>query len=203
MYESIFEIDFYLWNSYQTSMEQPIKILEPLKRMPFTLAVFMRLLVLIPIFGMSILMMVAGFIGILKNNILELPTLLLGIAFFAISSFILVKIFILEKLRISQLQYFFYANRLVIYNKKKSLILYEVFFEQIPEFTFHENLKNFGYIVIGKNEPIMARGGMFGQNIGINMKDPDIMLENLPEVKKEYLFLKELVETYKTTHHKE
>jgi hypothetical protein len=180
-------------------MEQPIKTLKPLNRMPFTLAVFMRLLVLIPIFGMSILMIATGFPGIRKGDVIELPTFLLGIAFFALSVSLLVKIFILERLRISQLQYLFYPDRLVIYNKKRGRILHEVFFEQMPEFTFHENLKNFGYIVIGKNEPIMARGGIFGQNIGVNMKDPDIMLENLPEVKKEYLFLKELVEAHQTS----
>lgn len=177
---------------------EPIKILAPQRKMPFTLAVFMRLLVLVPIFGMSILMMVTGYLGIQKGDIIELPTLLLGIAFFALSSSLLTKIFILEKIRLSQIQYLFYPDRLVIYNQKKDRILHELFFYKFPPFTFHENLSNFGYIVIGQNEPIMARGGIFGQNIGINMKDPDIMLENLPEVKKEYLFLKELVETEKS-----
>ena len=175
-------------------MEQPIKTLTPIKRIPFTLAIFMRLLVLIPIFGVSILMMVTGFIGVFKGELMELPTLLVGIAFFVITSFFLLNIFVLKKRRLSQLQYLFYPDRLVIYNEKKDQILHEVFYDQFPDFTFHENLTNFGYIVIGKNEPVMARGGIFGQNYGINMKDPDIMLENLPEVKKEYRFLKELVE---------
>lgn len=180
-------------------MEEPIKILNPQKKMPFTLAVFMRLLVLIPVFGMSILMMVTGYRGIREDNIIELPTLLLGIAFFALSSSLLVKILILEKIRLSHLQYLFYSNRLVIYNQKKDKILYELFYNKFSQFTFHENRNNFGYIVIGKNEPIMKRGGIFGQNIGINMKDPDIILENLPEVKKEYLLLKELVKAkYRT-----
>ncbi len=173
---------------------EPIKILTPQKKMPFTLAVFMRLLVLVPIFGMSVLMMVTGYTGIQKSDIIELPTLLLGIAFFALSSALLTKIFILEKMRLSQLQYLLYTDRLVIYNQKKDRIIHELFYYKFPQFTFHENLNNFGYIVIGQNQPIMARGGIFGQNIGINMKDPDIMLENLPEVKKEYLFLKGLVE---------
>ena len=180
-------------------MEEPLKILKPLNRIPFTLAVFMRLLVLIPVFGMSILMMVTGYQGIQKGDIIELPTLLLGMTFFALSSSLLVKIFILEKIRLSQLQYLFYSNRLVIYNQTKDKILYELFYTKFSQFTFHENMKHFGYIVIGKNEPIMKGGGIFGQNIGINMKDPDIMLENLPEVKKEYLLLKELVETGRIT----
>ncbi len=46
---------------FEIHMEQAIKILKPLKRMPFTLAVFMRLLVLVPILGMSILMIVTGY----------------------------------------------------------------------------------------------------------------------------------------------
>lgn len=174
-------------------MEEPLKILVPVKKIPFTLAIAMRLLVLIPIFGMSILMIITGYQGVQKGNVVEVPTLLGGILFFMVSGLLLIKIFILEKNRLSQLQYLFYTDRLVIYNHAKNKILYELFFNNFPSFTFHENLNNFGFIVIGKNEPIMARGGIFGQNIGVNMKDPEIMLENLPEVKKEYLFLKELI----------
>ncbi len=167
--------------------------------MPFTLVVAMRLLVLIPGFGVSVLMMITGISGLYEGDIIELPTLLLGIAFFVITSYFLLKIFVLEKIRLSQLQYLFYSDRLVIYNEQKNQILREVLYDQFPDFTFHENLTNFGYIVIGKNEPVMARGGIFGQNYGINMKDPDIMLENLPNVKQEYLFLKELVEAQQKT----
>ncbi len=168
--------------------------------MPFTLAVFMRLLVLIPIFCMSVLMIATGIMGIQKDHNPELSTFIFGIVVFAMSSSLLVNIFLLKKLRLSQLQYLFYNDRLVIYNQKKHKILQEVLYENFPAFSFHENLKNFGYIVIGKTEPIITTGGIFGQNMGVNMKDPDIMLENLPEVKKEYLFLKELIEKYQTTH---
>lgn len=177
-------------------MEQPIKILTPLKRMPLTLAVFMRLLVLTPIFGMSVLMIITSIPGLYEGDIIELPSFLLGIAFFVITSYFLLKIFVLEKIRLSQLQYLFYRDRLVIYNHSKDEILHELFYQAFPAFSFHENLSNFGYIVIGKEEPIMTRGGIYGQNYGVNMKDPAIMLENLPEVKKEYLFLKELVEAH-------
>lgn len=172
---------------------KPIKILEPLKKTPFTLMVFTRLLVLIPIFGMSVLMIVSSFDGILKADIIELPTFLLGLAFFILSSSFLIKIVALEKIRLSQLQYLLYSDRLVIYNKKKDLILHELFYHEFPEFTFHESLTNYGYIVIGKNEPIMTKGGIFGQNIGVNLKNPKMMLENLSEVKKVYLFLEELI----------
>lgn len=172
---------------------EPIKILTPQKKIPFTLAIAIRLLVLIPVFGISILMMVIGYQGVQKGDIVEVPTLLGGILFFMVSGSLLIKIFILEKIRLSQLQYLFYMDRLVIYNHSKNKILHELFFNNFPSFTFHENLTNFGFIVIGKNEPIMARGGIFGQKIGVNMTDPEIMLENLPEVKKEYLFLKELI----------
>lgn len=182
-------------------MEQPIKTLSPVKRMPFTLVVAMRLLVLIPIFGVSVLMIITGIMGLYEGDIIELPTLLLGIAFFVISSYFLLKIFVLEKIRLSQLQYLFYPDRLVIYNLVTNQIIHDLSFDDFPSFTFRENLNNFGYIIIGKEEPVMTRGGIFGQNYGINMKDPDIMLENLPEVKKEYLFLKELVEAYQEKHH--
>ena len=182
-------------------MEQPIKTLSPVKRMPFTLVIAMRLLVLIPIFGVSVLMIITGIPGLFEGDIIELPTLLLGIVFFVFTSSFLLKIFVLEKIRLSQLQYLFYPDRLVIYNQVTNQIIHDLSFEDFPSFTFRENLNNFGYIIIGKEEPVMARGGIFGQNYGINMKDPDIMLENLPEVKKEYLFLKELIAKYQEEHH--
>lgn len=183
-------------------MEQPIKILSPLKRMPFTLAIFMRLLVLIPIFGMSILMIVTGIRETQLNTTSGLFTVIPGIVFFLVSSNFLIFIFFLKRRKLSQLQYLFYTNRLVIYNQVNNQILHDLSFDDFPSFTFHENLNNFGYIVIGKNEPIMAKGGAFNLQWGINMKDPDIMLENLPEVKKEYLFLKELVEAYQAKHNR-
>lgn len=175
-------------------MQEPIKLLEPQKRMPFTLAVAVRLLVLIPIFGMSIFMIIAGYLGVQKGNRFELSSLIMGILFFLLSSIMLFRIFVSKKRQLAQLQYLFYTDRLVIYNKVKDQVLHELFYDQFPAFTFHENLNNFGYIVIGKEEPVMARGGVFGQNTGVNMKDSEMMLENLPEVKKVYVFLKELVD---------
>ena len=171
-----------------------VKLLVPQKKMPFTLAVFMRLLVLIPIFGMSIFMIITGYQEFQAFGKMGLFTFIPGIFFFLISSFLLINIFILKKRRLAQLQYLLYRDRLVIYNHSKNQILHELFYKAFPAFSFHENLNNFGYIVIGKEEPIMTKGGIYGQNVGVNMKDSEIMLENLPEVKKEYLFLKELVE---------
>lgn len=168
--------------------------------MPFTLVVAMRLLVLIPIFGISILMMVTGFIGVRKGELVEFPTLLGGIAFFVITSVFLLNILVLEKIRLSQLQYLFYPDRLVIYNQVTNQIIHDLSFDDFPSFTFRENLNNFGFIVIGKDEPVIAKGGPFNLRWGVNMKDPDIMLENLPEVKKEYLFLKELIAKYQEEH---
>lgn len=178
-------------------MEQPVKTLTPINRMPFSLVIFLRLLVLIPVFGMAILMVVTGIAGVRKGDIIELPTLLLGIAFFTLSGYFLLSIFVLNKLRIQQLEYRFYPDRLVLFNRKKNRVLHDLPFDSFPEFTFHENLNNFGYIAIGRPEPLMKRGGLFGQNAGINLKDPEIMLENLRNVKQEYLFLKELIEQYR------
>jgi hypothetical protein len=173
---------------------EPIKILEPQKRMPFTLAVFMRLLVLIPVFGVSILMIVTGYQELQEFGKMGLFSFIPGIFLFVFSLFSLIRIFVLKRLKLSQLNYLFYADRLVIYNHSKDQILHELLFLNFPPFTFHENLNNFGFIVIGIEEPIFAQGGIFKLKVGVNMKDPEIMLENLPEVKKEYLFLKELVE---------
>lgn len=181
-------------------MEQPVKTLQPLKRMPFTLAVFMRLVVLIPIFGVSILMIVTGYQKIQQLGKIGLLELLPGIFFFIVSSAFLIHLFFLKKRQLSRLHYLFYTDRLVIYDHVSNQILHELPFDDFPSFTFHENLTNFGFIVIGTEEPVIARGGLFNQKAGVNMKDADIVLENLPEVRKEYLFLKELVETYQTKH---
>ncbi len=181
-------------------MEQALKLLKPLKRMPFTLAVFMRLVVLIPAFGMSILMIVTGYQETQRLGMLGLLSLLPGIFFFIFSSVSLINIFFLKKRKLSKLHYLFYRDRLVIYNHVNKQIIHELPFDDFPPFTFHENLNNFGFIVIGKEEPVIANGGLFNQRVGVNMKDADIMLENLPEVKKEYLFLKELIEAYQAKH---
>lgn len=181
-------------------MEEPLKLLKPLKRMPFTLAVFMRLIVLIPVFGMSILMIVTGYQEIQRFGKLGLLTFLPGIFAFIFSSGFLIHIFFLKKRKLSQLHYLIYPDRLVIYNHVKEQIIHELPFDDFPPFTFHENLNNFGFIVIGDGEPVIARGGLFNQRVGVNMKDADIMLENLPEVKKEHLFLKELIEAYQAKH---
>lgn len=177
-------------------MEQAIKTLSPLNRMPFTLAVALRLLVLIPIFGMSSLMIVTGIRETQQNTTSGMLTVIPGIFFFLVSLYLLIYLFFLKRRKLSQLQYLFYPDRLVIYNQVTNQIAHELSFDDFPSFTFHENLNNFGYIVIGKDEPIMAKGGAFNLKWGVNMKDPDIILENLPEVKKEYLFLKKLVENH-------
>lgn len=168
--------------------------------MPFTLAVFMRLVVLIPVFGMSILIIVTGYRETQQFGKRGLLSLLPGIFFFIISSAFLINIFFLKKRKLSQLHYLIYPDRLVIYNHVNKQIIHELPFDDFPPFTFHENLNNFGFIVIGKEEPVIASGGILNQRFGVNMKDADIMLENLPEVKKEYLFLKEQIEAHQTKH---
>lgn len=161
--------------------------------MPFTCKVFMRLLVLIPIFGMSILMIVTGYQEMKQNATFGLLSFIPAIFIFILSSLLLIHLLFLKKRKLAQLRYLFYTNRLVIYNHAKDQLLHELFYNEFPEFTFHENLNNFGYIIIGQHEPIITTGGIFKLKYGVNMKDHEIMLENLPEVKKEYLFLKELI----------
>lgn len=181
-------------------MEQPVKLLKPLKRMPFTLAIFMRLLVLIPMFGVSILMIITGYEEFQQLGKVGLLSILPGIFFLIFSSALLIHIFFLKRRALSRLHYLFYSDRLVIYNHVNDTIIHEIPFADFPVFSFHENLNNFGFIIIGTEEPVYARGGLFNLKAGVNIKDADIMLENLPEVRKEYLSLKELVEAYQTKH---
>lgn len=178
-------------------MEQPINILEPQKRMPFTLAVAVRLVVLIPLFSMSVFMIVAGYLSIQKGHWFELSSLIAGIFFCVMSCIMLLQIFVFKKRQLAQIQYRFYPDRLVIYNQIKEQPLHELFYREFPAFTFHENLNNFGYIVIGTEEPLVAKSGIFKKRWGVNMADPEIVLENLPEVRNVYLFLKGLVDSAK------
>lgn len=165
--------------------------------MPFTLAVFMRLIVLIPLFGISILMIVSGYQEIRQFGKPGLLTFFPGIFAFVFSSVFLIDLFFLKKWKLSQLHYLIYPDRLVIYNHVRDKIIHELPFDDFPAFTFHENLNNFGYIVIGTEESILTRSGFSKHQWGINMANSEIVLENLQDVRQVYVFLKELVDSAK------
>lgn len=182
-------------------MEKPIRILKPLPGMTLTLTVVTRTLILIPVFGVSILMIVSGFREILQGFKFGFISFIPAIFLFVISLRLLIHTFLLKKRKLAQLHYLIYSDRLVIYNHIKGEVLREIHYNTIPELTFHENLDNSGFIVIGPEEPVLAKGGLFKLKWGVNMKDADNMLENLSEVKKEYLFLKGLIEAYQEEEH--
>lgn len=119
--------------------------------------------------------------------------LIMGSLFFVVSGYQLFNIFVLKRRRLRELQYIFYSDRLVIYNKTQEKELDSISYQNFPPITFHENLNDFGYIVIGNHEELMSRrAGTL--RWGVSMKDHELMLENLPNVRKEYEFLKGLIE---------
>lgn len=175
---------------------QPIKILEPQSKIGFSITLFVRLLVLIPIFCVSILLIINGSKGIGQGIVIEYWTVIFGIFAFCFTGYHLVNYFFLNPRKMKELQYLLFGDKLVIYNQKKQQELHSISYDHFPEFSFHENLNDFGYIVIGPEVPLIDRKSPHSLKWGVSMEDAEIMLENLPDVRKEYEFLKGLIEAY-------
>lgn len=176
---------------------KPLKILEPQTKVGFSVVLFVRLVVLIPILFVSGFMIFSAVQSIRQGVKGEYFSLIPGIIFLFLSGALLLNIFVLNSRKLKQLQYLIYEDRLVIFNKKTNSELKNIPFQDFPECSFHENLNDFGYIVIGPEVPLIAKNRSVPWRWGVSMEDPQIMLENLPNVKKEYEFLKNTVEHYR------
>lgn len=92
------------------------------------------------------------------------------------------------------LKYFVTNERLILFNTIQNEIEHSFAFTTFPEIHVHENLRNFGYIIIGESEPTFAHTGL---KWGVNLNDHQLVLENIPEVRKVYDLLMEKVESAK------
>ena len=79
--------------------------------------------------------------------------------------------------------------RLIIFDKSTSKIKHSFSFVEFPNLTYRENAYNFGFIIIGTPEPFFEQQS-FLSKAGVNLKDDEIVLYNLKNVKVEYDYLK-------------
>ncbi|MEY4289329.1 MAG: hypothetical protein RLZZ30_1417 [Bacteroidota bacterium] len=96
--------------------------------------------------------------------------------------------------RLQPLHYFMTNERLIIFHSEEDEIKHSFYFTSFPEIHLHENLRNFGYIIIGEFEPTFAHTGL---KWGVNLNDHQLVLENIPEVRKVYELLMEKAESAK------
>jgi hypothetical protein len=96
--------------------------------------------------------------------------------------------------RLQPLKYFVTNEGLILFNTEQNEIEHSFAFATFPEIHVHENLRNFGYIIIGESEPTFANSGL---KWGVNLNDHQLVLENIPEVRKVYELLMEKIEAAK------
>lgn len=96
--------------------------------------------------------------------------------------------------KLQPLKYYATNERLIIYDTASAKILHSFEFKQFPEMEFRENANNSGYIILGEVQPAFGRFGLFGAKVGVNLADHEIVLENIPEVRKTFYYLKSKVE---------
>ena len=145
---------------------------------PFRQEDWLRTILIIPFFALGVFMMFNnGF------SFFSLIIISIGIIYF-------VQIFLRWK-KIIQLEYLLTNKKLLIYNKVNKKIEHSFEFTNFPKMTLRENAYNFGFIIIGEKEPILAVSkSIMGIRGGVNMKDHKIVLENLPNAKEIYNLLK-------------
>ena len=96
--------------------------------------------------------------------------------------------------RLQPLKYFVTNERLILFNAELNEIQHSFAFTSFPEIHVHENLRNFGYMIIGESEPTFAQTGL---KWGVNLNDHQLVLENIPEVRKVYELLMEKIDAAK------
>ncbi len=96
--------------------------------------------------------------------------------------------------RLQPLKYFMTNERLIIFNSEEDEIQHSFYFTSFPEIHLHENLRNVGYIIMGESEPTFAHTGL---KWGVNLKDHQLVLENIPEVRKVYELILEKIDAAK------
>lgn len=98
--------------------------------------------------------------------------------------------------KLQPMQYFVTNERLILFNNEVDEIQHSFAFTSFPEIHLHENLRNFGYIIIGESETTFAQTGL---KWGVNLNDHQLVLENIPEVRKVYELLMEKIEEAKVS----
>ena len=164
--------------------EQIVFEIEHTKKLPFRLEDWIRSSVFI---GLSI----AAIASIRYEGFISMGSVFLLVIFFYG-----IRPLYLRWKKLQPMQYFVTNERLILFNNEVDEIQHSFAFTSFPEIHLHENLRNFGYIIIGESEPTFAQTGL---KWGVNLNDHQLVLENIPEVRKVYQLLMEKIEEAKAS----
>lgn len=95
-----------------------------------------------------------------------------------------------RRLRTINSTYYITNKRIIIFNKSFGDTIKSFFFNNFPEIEYRENAYGFGYIIIGKKEPLANRGY---KSVGINPLEHKNVMNNIVNVKTEYDFINSLI----------
>lgn len=95
----------------------------------------------------------------------------------------------LRRLKTINSVYYITNQRVIIFNQHSTDTIKSFFFNQFPEIDYRENAYGFGYIILGKKEPLFVYGGRMG---GINILEHKDVMNNIVDVKAEYDLIKKL-----------
>lgn len=157
------------------------------KKLPFRLEDWLRSIIFI---GFTIM----AIASLRSDGILSIGTVFLIVVFFLG----ILPLYLRWK-KLQPLKYFITNERLIIFNETQDKIEQSFEFTKFPEINLHENVYNSGYIIIGEVQPAFGRHGLFGTKVGVNLADHEIVLENIPNVRKVYIFLKTKIENTHNT----
>lgn len=101
---------------------------------------------------------------------------------------------------IYQIRYYLTNKRLLLFDIKKQKILHSFYYSDFPKMTLRENAYNYGFIIIGNTEDLIEGPETpfrFPMHGGINLKDHEIVLENIQNVRKIHDLIQEKINNTK------
>lgn len=161
------------------------QIIQHKNYLPFRLEDWYRVPVYLLVIGLAIYILVTEGTGL--SFIFILP-ITVGASYFGI--YMLLK----RWPAVRQVEYIVTDQRLIIWNKKKREVQHSFPFTDFPRMSLRENAYNFGFIILGEPAPLIVTTIDFLRiRTGFNGRDFDVVIENLPEVRKVYNMLREKV----------
>ena len=162
--------------------EQIVFEIEHTNKLPFRLEDWIRSSIFVGL-------MIAAFAFIRSEGLISMGSVFLLFVFF-----VGIRPLYQRRKRLQSLKYFVTNERLILFNTELNEVEHSFAFASFPEIHLHENLRNFGYIIIGESESTIGRSGL---KWGLNLNNHQLVLENIPEVRKVYQLLMEKMEEAK------
>lgn len=103
-------------------------------------------------------------------------------------------------IKIYKTKYYLTNKRLIIFDTSKNEIEHSLHFADFPKMTLRENAYNYGFIIIGEPEELIEGADTpfrFPIRGGLNLKDHEIVLDNIQNVRKIHDLIQEKINTTK------